>query len=200
MATTLGTQLVLDALNMAVLTRRPRGVIHHSDQGSQYTSIAFGQRCRNAGVRPSMGSVGDAYDNAMSSSSGAGSRRRPKHGSSSSISSRGSTIRVGVIRRWAISLPSITSAIMGTIPARISLPSCSRPSRTSPPGGPKLGPSLTAAARDSRIFVRPGTEEWLRRGPNKRIVSRRTTCRQIRYSNPKRSPLHETGASPFLPT
>ncbi|MBV8804886.1 MAG: DDE-type integrase/transposase/recombinase, partial [Sinobacteraceae bacterium] len=55
MATTLGTHLVLDALNMAVLTRRPRGVIHHSDQGSQYTSIAFGQRCRDAGVRRSEG-------------------------------------------------------------------------------------------------------------------------------------------------
>ena len=65
MATTLTTQLVLDALNMALATRRPRGVIHHSDQGSQYTSIAFGQHCREVGVRPSMGSVGDAYDNAM---------------------------------------------------------------------------------------------------------------------------------------
>ena len=40
-------------------------MIHHSDQGCQYTSIAFGQRCREMGVRPSMGSVGDAYDNAM---------------------------------------------------------------------------------------------------------------------------------------
>ena len=40
-------------------------MIHHSDQGSQYTSIEFGRRCRDAGVRPSMGSVGDAYDNAM---------------------------------------------------------------------------------------------------------------------------------------
>jgi transposase InsO family protein len=40
-------------------------VIHHSDQGSQYTSVAFGKRCENMGVRPSMGSVGDAYDNAM---------------------------------------------------------------------------------------------------------------------------------------
>src|SRR5580704_10348127 len=60
MATTLATQLVLDALNMALLTRRPTGVIHHSDQGSQYTSIEFGHRCRDAGVRPSMGSVGDA--------------------------------------------------------------------------------------------------------------------------------------------
>jgi putative transposase len=65
MATTLATPLVLDALNMALVTRRPRDVIHHSDQGSQYTSIAFGHRCRDAGVRPSMGSVGDAYDNAM---------------------------------------------------------------------------------------------------------------------------------------
>ena len=68
MATSLATQLVLDALDMALTTRRPKGVIHHSDQGSQYTSIAFGTRCREAGVRPSMGSVGDAYDNAMAES------------------------------------------------------------------------------------------------------------------------------------
>ena len=44
---------------------QPKQVIHHSDQGAQYTSYAFGKRCREAGVRPSMGSVGDAYDNAM---------------------------------------------------------------------------------------------------------------------------------------
>ena len=50
---------------MALAMRRPKGVIHHSDQGSQYTSIEFGNRCHEAGVRPSMGSVGDAYDNAM---------------------------------------------------------------------------------------------------------------------------------------
>ena len=68
MATCLHTQLVLDALNMALATRRPKDVVHHSDQGSQYTSIAFGKRCREAGVRPSMGSVGDAYDNAMAES------------------------------------------------------------------------------------------------------------------------------------
>ena len=65
MATHLRTELVLDALNMAVWQRRPEGVIHHSDQGTQYTSIAFGLRCREVGVRPSMGSVGDAYDNAL---------------------------------------------------------------------------------------------------------------------------------------
>lgn len=61
----LRAELVLDALEMAIRQRRPRDVIHHSDQGSQYTSLAFGKRCREAGVRPSMGSVGDAYDNAL---------------------------------------------------------------------------------------------------------------------------------------
>ncbi len=54
-----------DARHQRVPVRRPRDVIHRSDQGSQYTSRAFGGRCREAGVRPSMGSVGDAYDNAM---------------------------------------------------------------------------------------------------------------------------------------
>jgi putative transposase len=65
MATHLRTELVLEALNMALGQRRPQEVIHHSDQGSQYTSIAFGQRCREASVRPSMGSVGDCFDNAL---------------------------------------------------------------------------------------------------------------------------------------
>lgn len=65
MATHLRTELVLEALNMATWQRRPKQVIHHSDQGCQYTSIAFGLRCKEVDVRPSMGSVGDAYDNAM---------------------------------------------------------------------------------------------------------------------------------------
>ena len=65
MKTHLRTDLVLDALNMALQQRRPQDVIHHSDQGTQYTSIAFGLRCKQAHVRPSMGSIGDAYDNAM---------------------------------------------------------------------------------------------------------------------------------------
>lgn len=60
--------LVIAALNMALTTRKPQGVIHHSDQGSQYTSLDFGKRCKEMGVRPSMGSVGDAYDNAMAES------------------------------------------------------------------------------------------------------------------------------------
>ena len=61
-------RLVLDALDMAVGQRRPASVIHHSDQGCQYTSFAFGERCRQWGVAPSMGSVGDCYDNAMAES------------------------------------------------------------------------------------------------------------------------------------
>lgn len=68
MADHLRAELVLDALEMAVGQRRPKDVVHHSDQGSQYTSLAFGKRCQEAGVRPSVGSVGDAYDNAMAES------------------------------------------------------------------------------------------------------------------------------------
>jgi putative transposase len=60
--------LVISALNMALATRKPQSVIHHSDQGSQYTSLAFGSRCKEMGVRSSMGTVGDAYDNAMAES------------------------------------------------------------------------------------------------------------------------------------
>lgn len=65
---TMTTDLVLSALNMALAQRKPEQVIHHSDQGSQYTSLAFGNRCRQMGVTPSMGTVGDAYDNAMAES------------------------------------------------------------------------------------------------------------------------------------
>ena len=150
MATSLAEQLVIDALNMALGTRRPRGVIHHSDQGSQYTSIEFGRRCRDASVRPSMGSVGDAYDNAMCESFFATlecelldrcrfktqaearctvfefiegfynpRRRHPR----SDISHR-STTSGGIMQQQSI-------------PTHTSLPPCSRPSRTSPLGGPK---------------------------------------------------------------
>jgi putative transposase len=65
MASHLRTELVLEALDMAAEQRSPEETIHHSDQGSQYAALAFGQRCKDEGVRPSMGSVGDCYDNAM---------------------------------------------------------------------------------------------------------------------------------------
>ena len=66
MAPHMRAELVEGALTMAISNRNPKGrVVHHSVQGSQYTSLAFGKRCREAGVVQSMGSVGDAYDNAM---------------------------------------------------------------------------------------------------------------------------------------
>jgi putative transposase len=68
METHLRSELVLQALEMAYGQRRPSDVVHHSDQGTQYTSIAFGMRCQQMGVRPSMGSVGDCFDNAMAES------------------------------------------------------------------------------------------------------------------------------------
>jgi putative transposase len=69
MANHLRTELVLDALEMALWNRRPGvGLIHHADHGTQYTSLAFGRRCRQAGITPSMGSVGDCFDNAMAES------------------------------------------------------------------------------------------------------------------------------------
>jgi putative transposase len=64
----LRTELVVTAIDMALAQRHPQQVIHHSDHGCQYTSFAFGKRCREMGVIPSVGSVGDAYDNAMAES------------------------------------------------------------------------------------------------------------------------------------
>jgi putative transposase len=69
MADHMRAELVVDALQMAVSRRRPApGLIHHSDQGSQYVSLAFGQAARDAGIARSMGSKGDCYDNAVAES------------------------------------------------------------------------------------------------------------------------------------
>jgi putative transposase len=69
MADHMRSELVVDALKMAVHRRRPAaGLIHHSDQGSQYVSLAFGQAARDAGIARSMGSRGDCYDNAVAES------------------------------------------------------------------------------------------------------------------------------------
>jgi putative transposase len=66
MATHMRSALVVDALRMALARRRPGpGLTHHSDQGSQYVSLAFGRAARQAGIAISMGSRGDAYDNAV---------------------------------------------------------------------------------------------------------------------------------------
>jgi transposase InsO family protein len=59
------TDFVLDALEQALYARRPAGLIHHSDRGAQYLSIRYTERLAEAGIEPSVGSVGDSYDNAL---------------------------------------------------------------------------------------------------------------------------------------
>ena len=68
MGTTLHTRLVVDAFEMAIRRRRAKGAIAHSDQGSQYGSLTYGRRIREAGLLQSMGSRGDCFDNAMAES------------------------------------------------------------------------------------------------------------------------------------
>jgi putative transposase len=69
MADHMRAELVVDALQMALQRRRPGpGLVHHSDQGSQFVSLAFGQKARDAGIAVSMGSRGDCYDNAVAES------------------------------------------------------------------------------------------------------------------------------------
>jgi putative transposase len=69
MASHLRTELVVDALEMALWRRRPdAGLIHHTDQGAQYTALSFGKRLEEAGIVPSMGRAGSALDNAISES------------------------------------------------------------------------------------------------------------------------------------
>jgi putative transposase len=69
MADHLRTELVLDALDLALATRRPAaGLVHHSDRGCQYTSLAFGRRLAESGLVPSMSRTGDCWDNAVAES------------------------------------------------------------------------------------------------------------------------------------
>jgi putative transposase len=212
MATTLHTQVVLDALDMALGQRRPSGVIHHSDQSSHYTSIAFVRRLLFA---PRWGRsetptimrwrrVSSPRSN-VSCSIGADSRRRPRRASPSSNSSRASTIRDGGTHRLGISPRSTTSAATTRerlIPAHTIVPPCSGPSRcglemSEHVSTPARRPTLTAPARAGVRDVRAGTEKRTPQGPNRKTaVNRRTRCRHFRYLEPKPSPLHETGASP----
>ena len=213
MATTLHMQVVLDALNMALWQRRPSGVIHHSDHGSQYTSIEFGKRCREAGVRPSMGSVGDAYDNAMAESFFATlecellDRCRFKTQAEARMavfnSSRASTIRAGGTHRSAICHPSRSNANMqppllepgAHEHAVVLAPVEGRPGNVAASCTASV-PAVPCGHRHDGIWRRQaGTKRCS--GPNQKITrKRRTECRQTRYADPKTSPLHETGASP----
>jgi len=180
MGTTLAKQLVLDALNMALTTRRPTGVIHHSDQGSQYSSIEFGHRCRDAGVRPSMGSVGDAYDNAMCESFFATlecellARCRFK----TQADARNATFAFieGFYnkRRRHSSIGYLSPIDYECRYQGLKVaPDADQPAvvlttvKDTPSGRPPNGPSLTAAARDGRTICGSGRKNGSPRGRTK---------------------------------
>ncbi len=83
MADHMRAELVVDALQMALNRRQPGpGLIHHSDQGSQFVSLTFGLAARDAGIAVSMGSRGDAYDNAVAESFFATLKKELVHGRS----------------------------------------------------------------------------------------------------------------------
>lgn len=114
METHLRTELVLEALDLALWQRRPGAVIHHSDQGSQYTSIQFGTRCREAGVRPprwARSAIASTTRCARASSRpwnascsrAAALRPRPRRAWRCLNSSRAGTTRTGAIPRSTIS-------------------------------------------------------------------------------------------------
>ena len=121
MAHHLRTELVLGALNMALAQRRPEGVVHHSDSGSQYTSLAFGKRCREMGVLPSTGSAGELLMTtpwprassprwSASSSTGVRSVPRPRRAWRSSNSWKAGTTHAVATPPWATSAPTTSNA------------------------------------------------------------------------------------------
>ena len=217
MSLTLHADIVLAALNMALAVRKPKSVIHHSDQGSQYTSIAFGNRCREAGVRPSMGSVGDAYDNAMAESFFATlecellDRRRfrtqaearmavfafiegfynprRRHSALGYLSPMAFKRRHAIMRRGA----------HHPRPANPIMPPCSPLSSTSPRGRAKRA-CLTGTVRDGRACAWAGMKERAPLGPNQGTAStRRTTPRPpISYTDPTPSLSTKTGQVQYM--
>ena len=103
MADHMRTELVIDALQMALAQRRPApGLIWHSDQGSQYVSLAFGQQARAAGIAQSMGSRGDCYDNAVAESFFATLKKELIHGrswpSKAELRDRGLRVHRGLLQ------------------------------------------------------------------------------------------------------
>lgn len=103
MADHMRSELVVDALQMAIARRRPKpGLVHHSDQGSQFVSLAFGQAAREAGIARSMGSKGDCFDNAVAESFFAtlkkGARSPPLLAHTAGAQRRGLRLRRGLLQ------------------------------------------------------------------------------------------------------
>ena len=106
---------VLDALEQAVHERRPAkgmGLVHHSDRGSQYLSIRYTERLAEAGIEPSVGSVGDSYDNALARRSTACSRPRSSTDADLGAASRPSNMRPS--NGWTGSTTAACSSRSGT--------------------------------------------------------------------------------------
>ena len=159
-------------------------MIHHSDQGSQYTSIEFGRRCSDAGVRPSMGSVGDAYDNAMCESffatlecelldrcrfkTQAEARRAVFEFIEGFYNSRRRHSSIGYLSPINYERQHHAAAV---------IPDARQPAvvlaavKDKPFGQPHEGPSLTAAARDGRTN-RAGRDGRIQE-PNQRMSRKR---------------------------
>jgi len=140
MAEHMRSELVLDALAMALEHRRPApGLIHHSDQGSQYVSLAFGQTARAAGIAQSMGSRGDCFDNAVaesssprsrkSSSTAAHGRPKPSCAARSSTTSRSSTTANDATERSACVRPQTSRTALSPNSEQTSPLRGSRPPR-----------------------------------------------------------------------
>ena len=183
MAPHMRAELVEGALAMAISNRKPKGrVVHHSDQGSQYTSLAFGKRCREAGVVQSMGSVGDAYDNAMCESFFAtlecellDRSRFPTPadaGVKSSASSRASTTPAGSIRRSATSR------------RRTSRDSTMRPEAKVQRPGDRSAPDFSWLFASSAMYV-ASLREMTREKRN-----------HIRHHQPQKPTVRESGVAP----
>ena len=179
MSTSLQGELVIAALNMALTARKPRGVIHHSDQGTQYTSLAFGQRCREMGVCVSMGSVGDAYDNAMAESFFATlecellDRHRFKTQAEARLAVFEFIEGFYNPRRRHSALGYLAPSEFERRHARtIASPGSPQPAdvlapvKAKPCGRAQAGAALTAAARAGLQNLRAGTKERAPRGPN----------------------------------
>ena len=97
---------VLDALEQALHARRPvagSGLVHHSDRGVQYVSIRYSERLAEAGIEPSVGSVGDSYDNALAETVIGSTRPR-----SFIAAGRGAALKRSSLRRWNGSTGSTT--------------------------------------------------------------------------------------------
>jgi transposase InsO family protein len=144
MADHMRSELVVDALQMALGRRRPApGLIHHSDQGSQFVWLAFGQAARAAGIAQSMGSRGDCYDNAVAESFFATSSK------SSSTAARGRRRRSCEPR---CSTPSRSSSTASAATARSA---CASPAdletSTPSPRGADLAASRLASTQTIRI-------------------------------------------------